>query len=130
MLSYLLKRFWFWPAIAVISFVLGMKFCPKPTEKIESIDNTREHVVTTIKERRDGSKETRIVERRTKKSQRSEVRVIKPQWSVGVQADSEAITGGNGTYTFRVERRVLGDLYIGGYGSTDKEYGVSLSYQF
>jgi len=84
----------------------------------------RVRVDTIIVEQPDGTKITTIKELRdTERLTITES--YRPNWNVGV---SSTIT--DGIYGLRVERRIIGELYVGGYARTDSELGVSVSYSF
>ena len=79
-----------------------------------------------IIERKDGSKVTRIKERQDRqvdKHKRSsrEVIPVKKDWLVGI---SRSLTSDE--YTGQVYRRVLFDLHVGLYATTNKEIGFGL----
>lgn len=104
--------------------------CPNDIEKDESTKTKQERVVTIIKERPDGSKETQIIEQRRSTAKVLKLRPVDKKWLIGLSASSGAILGGGGTYTLRVERYVLPGLAVGLYGGTNREVGLSLSYSF
>lgn len=85
-----------------------------------------------IIERPDGTKETTIVENyvlEAKGSEYAEVEIIKPvapRWAIGLSA---GLVGSN-SYRMSVERRIIGNLYVGGYATTEKEVGLSLTLLF
>lgn len=48
----------------------------------------------------------------------------KPQWSASAGASFQQI------YTFGIDRRVIGPVFAGLYGRTDKEFGVNVRLEF
>ena len=92
---------------------------------------TQERVVTIVKERPDGSKETIITENRdvvkdtSKNTSETLTTPVKPKWQLGI---SRAIN--EETYTGQISYRVLGDLWVGAYGRSDREIGLLIQYQF
>jgi hypothetical protein len=134
----------FWKNIRLISLalILGLGFGFYAGKK----DNETEY---TKKEQNREKEETKIVEKiierpgkekiiyrtireRTDKRTKKQTEIVtkSPDWLVGVSADSDAILGRGGSYTISLDRKVLGDLYMGVYGSTDNQVGLSLRYSF
>lgn len=114
----------------------------KKEVQIKEVEVTKKNVVVVTHEekRPDGTvvTDTRTVdtstEASTKNSSSKESTVItnaKPQWKIG---------GGAGikynevnlqpVYTLSAERRILGPIFVGAYGRTDKEVGLSVSIEF
>lgn len=86
-------------------------------------------VVTVVKEvvRPDGTKETvTTTEDKSVVNTKREKEVItkKADWFVaaGVTYDRE--------YSFEVNRRVLGDIFVGAFGTTDQQVGVKIGIEF
>ena len=130
MLLSLLKRFWPYIVIAIMSYSLGAFLHQKTKIKTVTKTEIRENVRTRILERPDGSKETVIVETRTKdETQRQDKTIVArdKKWLVGLGSTVGRV---DQIYNVRVERKVFLDLYVGGYYSTRGDAGVSLTYTF
>jgi hypothetical protein len=116
-------------------FYAGMQYCDYLVDsKTETVVKEKtlwkERGVTKILERPDGSKETTIVEKREKKSKSDAKRVVKinkRMWNVGL---SQSLSLKTPVYSLGVQRRVFKDIFIGAYARTDKEFGVSLRFDF
>lgn len=103
-------------------WLLVVKFYDKRSNETQIV--TKDRIVTKIVERKDGSKETVIVEDRSKKES---IRTAKiPQWSVGV---SKTLSSGN-VWSIQADRRILGNIFLGGFVTTDKSFGALIRYEF
>lgn len=124
--------------VSIISGVAGYRIAGRgkrvetKTEVVREQVVVKDKIVTRTVERPDGTKETVKVETldRVKDltKNRSE-RVLKPlkkEWRVGAQL---ALVEPN-VVTLNVERRMLWDVWAGVYARTDKEVGLSLSFEF
>lgn len=90
-------------------------------------------VVTVIKEKKnkDGTSETDTTITDHSKTEDKKIQVIAsepPNWFVqgGVGLD----TGLTQIYTLSINRRILGPIFVGVWGSTQKSAGVSVALQF
>lgn len=104
-------------------FLLCSRFYKNNTETNETTN--KEQIVTRIIERKDGTKETVIVEDRTSKTYNRTPKVN--NWSVMVgenMADKRPI------YMVGVDRIILPNISIGAYARSDREYGAYLRYSF
>jgi hypothetical protein len=113
------------------SFAGGLYLGKQDKPKIETKEvvkyKERVRTRTVIKERPDGTKETIIVEDKNTKGKRiATKKVSKPDWSIGVSSTIKK----DPIYGAQVERRIIGDIWLGGYARTDKEFGVSLRFDF
>lgn len=92
----------------------------------------QETVRTIIREQPDGTKETIIIENRIidrLKVRTKEIPVGK-KWLIGVSGGLPRGAIHGVAYTLSVQRRILWGAYMGLYMRSDKELGVSLSYNF
>lgn len=134
----------------LIAGVVGFAFARYSTpEKI--VVKTEEVVKEVIKEKRDvvivkqmierpdGTKETteRTEERtenttRTDREARTETKVDnkKPDWMFAVTAGISADRDAERTYGLSVQRRILGPVFLGAYGDTGKNVGISVGLEF
>jgi co-chaperonin GroES (HSP10) len=114
-------------AVVLLSMILGWWMCVKyykgNTDTNETV--TKERIVTRIVERKDGTKETVIVDDRSSKS-KTNISKVK-NWGVSV---GTSLTEKAPIYSISVDRKILGDFYIGGYAKTDSEVGVFIRYTF
>lgn len=113
------------------SFAGGLYLGKQDKPKIETKEvvkyQERVRTRTIIKERPDGSKETTIIENRNTKGKRTATKkVSKPDWSVGISSTIKK----SPIYGAHVSRRILGDIWLGGYVRSDKEFGVNLRFDF
>lgn len=108
-------------------FLAGWLMCTKYQKPGTEVGETvyKERTVTKIIERKDGSKETTIVENKDGKSSYSIV--LKKDWSIGV---ATSLTEKAPVYSLMVDRRILGDLFVGAYLRTDSEAGAYLKISF
>lgn len=101
----------------------------KPETQIKEVVKFKERVRTRtiIKERPDGTKETIIVEdRNTKSNTKTDIKIGKANWSLGAMSTIKK----SPVYGAQISRRLIGDLWLGGYARTDKEFGVILRFDF
>lgn len=125
----------------VFCFILGLSIGilvpKKPSVKVETRyverEDTWENVTstTTVEEKPDGSKVTKTETRSDKQTARQsaetkKVAPVKPDWGVSL---SRALTRGQ-DYSLSIQRRVLGDIYVGAYGSTQGDLGLTISVLF
>ena len=122
-------------------FTLGLLVSPmirkniKQKQKIVFKDRVVEHVRTEIVESPDGSKKTIIIENKKRDVSKVSEKIVYKQddWIASI---SSSVGSGKPRYSLGVQRRVLGDLFIGGYYKTDSslindsEFGVTLSLTF
>jgi hypothetical protein len=121
----------FYIIVALVSLSVGFYYGKKQsrTEIKEVVKTqTRERVVTKINERPDGSRTTTIIENRAANISHS-LQVKKdplPEWHIALSR------GLNGSQAYRVgvQYRVLPRAFIGVYGGTDREVGVSVGFEF
>lgn len=89
--------------------------------------------ITKIVTRPDGSKEEVItVTDKSKENKQSTNTVTKKasNWHASVGAKSKIDKLGIDVYTIQIEKRILGDLFIGVTGSTDKTVGITVGMEF
>lgn len=104
--------------------------------KIEEREVIRKDIQTIIKERTnpDGSteKETTIVDHSKESStKKSEVIVhAKNNWFVAAGAESKLSNIENPRYKIEVNRRVLGDIFVGASANTEGMVGLQVGFQF
>lgn len=125
--------------VAGISLLLGFgiatQFFPTVKEKVVEVQTEviRKDIQTVVKvvTRPDGTKEevTTIVDRSKQSKESSMVKTIaKATWHVSASAnkglDSDL------AYSLQAEKRILGDIFLGGNISTNKTIGVSLGMEF
>ena len=137
------KKIIIFSIISALSFLLGQHVGNKVAESQEKIHQEEiaklkesVRIETRIIVKKDGTQETVIIEEREKEETNSNVLKsekkisFKKQWSVGLSAGGSGLFRGDPIYTLSVDRRVLGELFVGLYGRSDKELGLNLKYQF
>ena len=94
----------------------------------------KERVVTVIKERPDGSKETTVTEDREKEAETDKAKVVKiskPKWSATINVGiSPVAERAKPVYGLIIHRRIIGDFFFGAYVRSDSEIGASFRYDF
>ena len=125
-------------AIALlVGFGLGSQL--SPTVKTKEVEVEKQVVVkdvitvTKIITRPDGSKEEVITTTDKSKENKQSTNtktVAKSDWHASISANTPDIGLNNVRYTIQVERRILGDLFIGGNLSSDKSAGLSVGLEF
>lgn len=114
----------------------------KKEVEVKEVEVTRKNIVTVTHEekRPDGTvitdsrtedKSTEATRTDTKSKESTTITNVKPQWKVsggaGVKYNEISLQP---VYTVGVERRILGPIFVGAYGRTDKEVGLSVSVEF
>jgi hypothetical protein len=102
-------------------------------KKETDTSTTNNDITTVIKEKqnKDGSveKDTTIVDKSKKEEKlTTEERVLPPNWFVSVGAGLDSSV--NTVYLASVNRRILGPIFLGAWGSTQKAAGVSIAIEF
>jgi hypothetical protein len=97
--------------------------------QVKEVVKVQERVRTRTKviEHPDGTKITTIDEKKDTDS--VSLKETKPSlniWSVGISYAPPL--GQREVYTLSVDRRILGDIWLGVYGRTDREFGVRARY--
>jgi hypothetical protein len=88
------------------------------TKVITKPDGTKEEVTTTT----DKTKENKQIT--------STKTVAKANWHVSASAKSKIDKLQIDIYTVQVEKRIIGDLFLGVTGSTDKTVGLTIGLEF
>ena len=107
------------------------------TEKIEQTLNERnkqdKRTVEKIVEKPSGERiiYRTIREKSDQTKKQTLTKTIKSNtWLVGLSYGSEAFLPSRQVYTLSVDRKVLGGLYMGLYGTSNGGYGVGIKYSF
>ncbi len=90
---------------------------------------TKNNIVTVIKERvlKDGTKETdTIITDRSKKTEEQTLTIAAPpkDWMLAATVNDER------SYGLSVQRRILGNIFLGAFADTNARFGASLGLQF
>lgn len=125
-------------AIALlIGLGLGSQLFPRAaveTKEVEKVVTVKDVVtVTKVVSKNDGTTETTTTTTdKSKESKRASntVKVNKKEWHGSLLASTNSINMDNIVYTVNVERRIIGELFVGASVSTDKRVGVSLGMGF
>lgn len=127
----MLKKISSYIIVLAIGAGIGTYFDAKHTieEKIVYKDRVKTEIKEVIKEAPDG---TKITERTIYKDEKKDTKIakkegipVKKDWAVGVKYDLLPV--GEPVWTAEVQRRILGDIYVGAYGRTDGVAGVSIT---
>lgn len=81
-------------------------------------------------DRRTEDKSEEAVTRDKKSESESIVKAAKPDWKVDVIAQASKLEPSPESYGVHVSRRILGSVFIGAYGDTNKKFGLSVGYEF
>ncbi len=126
---------------AIVALLLGLGLGSQlfPKTKIEQVETERvmtvKDVVTVIKviTRPDGTTETTSTttdKTKEAKAASTTLKVAKTDWHAAVAVSTDSIKADNLVYSLSAERRLIGDLYVGGLVSSDKRIGVSVGLDF
>ena len=115
-------------ALMGIQYYFGPKRVITKTKEVIKLVEVIDRDIVIVE--KDGKKVTKIKERQKRrvdkdKQNSREVIPVKKDWLVGVSRSLN-----DDQYTGQVYRRVLFDLHVGFYASTEGEFGVGLIYQF
>ena len=111
----------------------GTFLFPQTKEKQVEVEKVVKDVVTVTKiiTRPDGSKEEVItVVDKTKENKTNTITKKAANWHVSASAKSKLWPVQIDTYTIQVEKRIIGDLFLGVTGSTDKTVGLTIGMEF
>lgn len=127
--------------LLVVGYSLGRYFTPQKvvTEtiiKTKTITVVQHDTQTTVTEKPDGTKTTVIVDKSVDTTHQDQTidktKVVennKPDWHIGVDFSPK-----NPQYEYfygaRVERRILGPMFIGAFGNIDRTLGASIGLEF
>jgi len=134
-------------ALAGLGYSFGRYVQPaqvqiKTQVQIKEVEVARKNVVTVTHEEKkpDGTmiidtriedKSTETTKTDTKEKTTETITNLKPQWKVqglaGISLDKSFV---GEVYGVGVERRIIGPIFVGVYGKTSKEVGLSLSVEF
>lgn len=123
--------------VAVVAAYAAGRYLQPPKIETQYVDReiVKKDVKTVIKEviKSDGSKETTTViddQSSEKKDTKYTVTVpVEKLYAVGIAAKIESITS-TPNYVLQVSRRVLGPISTTISASTDKQFGLGVSYEF
>lgn len=128
----------------LVGLLAGLYFSPKEKEekivyRDRVVKDVKRDVVTRTKETKlpDGTKITETVKEDksvTREDRQVDVTHVKkeisrPEWRIGV-GYKPALPSQMESYTFMVERRLLGEIYVGATASTDRTVGVVFTVGF
>ncbi len=110
----------------LLGCIIQKQLTPKNIDKVQ--DKTQEQSTTTIHEHKnaDGSSDidTKIVDAKKEQHSETSISTSQPDWFIAASSSINEI------YGLSVSRRILGPIYIGVYGRTDKEVGLNVGMQF
>ena len=129
----MIKKIASYVIVLAIGAGIGTYFNQKHTieEKTVYKDRVKTVVKEIIKENPDGSKVTERVihtdEKSKQTAQKKESKPVKKDWLVGIGYN---IIGPDQFYNGRLERRILGDVYVGLNGDSRGNFGVGITLLF
>lgn len=116
----------------VIGVAAGSALFPKVKEKtVETeVERVVKDVQTVIKvvTRPDGTKEevTTIIDKSKQSTDKTSTKIIaKNDWHISASG-SRTFTDSSMTYSLQVERRVIGDVFLGATVNTEKQVGLTV----
>lgn len=126
---------------ALLSFLIGIGITyytlpPKIQIKIEEVikEVTKKDVVVVTERivQKDGTviEKTRTEDKSISTAntdKKSESKAVDKQWRIGVKAIKKSLVTPGIDYGISIERRILGPFNLGGYLTTDKQIGLSIS---
>lgn len=115
-----------------VALGFGLSYLQPKSKEIEEVIKyqDRVRVVKQVVERPDGTKETTEVIEKEREVEKEKKVVVKQQPDWKVSGSVSALRVGAPVYSLSVERRIIGSLYAGVYGRSDKELGVNISFLF
>lgn len=119
---------WLYMFLALVAaYFAGSHYGSSVKTEIREVEKEVIKRTYIVRDNADGSKETIYIEEERKEISRDVKKTpIKKDWIVGLSTKLPF----QETYTLSVDRRIIGNIYVGGYGSTDAEFGVSLRLLF
>lgn len=127
--------------LLVVGIVIGRYTTPekvvtKTVTEVKTVTVVQHDTQTVITEKPDGTKTTVITDKSVDTTQKDKtqetektVENYKPQWKVGVQLAPK-----NPQYEYfygvEVERRILGPVFVGAFGNTDRTLGLIVGLEF
>lgn len=121
---------------AVGYYTLPEKVITKTVTETKTITVVQHDTKTITVIKPDGTKVITVVDKSvdtTKEDQKqSNTKIVengKPQWKVGVDLTPRNPQLGH-FYGARVDRRILGPVFVGAFGNTDRTLGLSLGVEF
>jgi len=120
------------PVLCVCSFAIGYKVADMNQEVVTKVKIQKHIVIQERIVKTPGGKEiiTRTIRDDSRMDSIQISKNVKQNWIVGVSAGPDRLDFSDPTWTLSIDRRVLSDLYIGVYGRSDGEVGVSIKYTF
>lgn len=128
----MIKKYGIYVIVFLIGGAAGTYFDAKHTieEKVVYKDRIKTQIREVIKEGPDGTRVTeRFItkdEKKKKQATKKESKPVKKDWLLGVGIP----VIGDEVYDVRLERRILGDLYIGVKGDSQGTFGVGVTILF
>ncbi len=114
--------------LVCLLIIIGMVMNYDYKKESKTIDTSQTEITETIKNP-DGQIITRktVINRQVKTHTKESKKRVKENWIVGV---SYSLFKPRPVYTVSIDRLIIWDMYLGVYGRTDKEVGVSLKIKF
>jgi len=140
--------------IALAAFAFGRYSAPERIKEVEKIkvvevekkqQNEKKDVVTVITKKPDGTSVTTVTDKTVVDTKTDtdtvatsektrEVTYRRPQWKLtgmaGFDTDTSDFTSVKPIYGAAVERRLLGPIFVGAWGLSNRTFGVSVALEF
>ena len=124
----MMKKYLIASLLIILAFFVGKWTTPeKVLEKVKTVETTKWRTNTRVITLPDGT----IIEEDIREEIRQQIEdkhivfdTKKYLFSISATPQARPI------YMLGVSKKFLGDLYLGAYGRTDGEYGLSLTYRF
>ncbi len=118
-------------AVALVaSFLYGKSQAPTKVNTVEVVKEIRDiEIVKQEVTKPDGSKVvTTTTKDKTKLDTRNETKINKPNWKVsglvGLNTDRKTVYGAT------IDRRIVGNVFVGAWATTEKTGGISIGLEF
>lgn len=123
--------------LLAVGFGIGRYTVPEHLEEQTSTetDSKKEDTVIVREEKRpDGTviKETTKTSKKEESKKEETIKIVenhKPNWKASALAGYN-LEAGRPVYGAAVDRRILGNIFLGVWGTTDKQVGASVSLEF
>jgi hypothetical protein len=116
----------------LLGLAAGSQLFPKVKEKTVEVEKIVKDIqtVTRIITKPDGTKEELItIVDRSKESKTNTKVIAATNWHISIKG-SRTISDPTLVYGLQVERRIIGDLYLGASINTDKQIGATIGVSF
>lgn len=123
-----MKKYLIASILIIGAFFLGRFLAPeKVSETVKKVEVVKWKTKTRVIIKPDGTRiEEEVNEHIIKEVNERLIAFDTKKYLFTISATPQA----NPTYMLGISKKFIGNLYLGGYGRTDGEYGLSLTYRF